>query len=286
MKKIVYLIILVFMVSCSSQPKNQRTPLTQEADNMYRLGKRLSSQGKLPEAQKSFAIASDRYSLIDNLDGYVLSQIALAGTMVKRGETTAYLGLMEELERLILIEKPQYKDNLLLLNAEIAFIADNHEQVADITTSFKSKDIVIETQILSIRMMSLLKIEREPRSELRRLVRNTKKLRRYLKKNRVDESGVYAYANYILGYYYVHKQDWKKAKNYFEVSLQIDKNNDNSYGSAQNLYMLGTAYKNLNQRDVSLIYYQRALQIFKLLNNKAMISKTTEKIQTMNLKEE
>lgn len=270
MIKLVSLILIAAMLlSCSSQARRIPSPMVTEADNLFRIGKRFSSQEQYDNAIRSFELALERYSLVDHIEGMVLSRIALIGTIVRSGKDLSVDDKLEELIFFIETAAPEYKPNIILLKTELAYMAGDYETVNMLTDNFRSKDLVIESQIVSYRLMALIEQGLNQRAEYRRLRRNSRILRKSYRKRRIDEIGIYSYVNYVMGYYQLRRGRPNRAIEFFEISLTADRVVDNINGVAQNLYHIATAYERLDNAEQAKVHYRRAMKIFDSLGNKA-----------------
>jgi len=268
-------------MSCSSQPHQLPSSTVKEADNLYRVGKRFALQDQHESALRSFNLAFDRYSLVDHIEGTVLSRIAIIGILAKLQDIEAVNEKTEELTFFIENAAPEFKPNLLLLRIETAYLAGEFEKIITDTNKFKSKDVVIESQILCYRMMARLEQNLSARGEYRRLKRNTKSLRKAHRKRAINDLGIYSFVNYMLGYYQVKQNNWNGAVSYFKTSLEADRTNDNTNGIGKNLYYLAVVHENLNNNEQAKVYYERALNIFKQLDDKSKVDIISKKLHSL-----
>jgi len=285
MKKIISFLLLgsIFLTffSCSSQTGKLVSPTVKEADKLYRTGKLFALKQDYKSALRTFEIALDRYSLVDNVDGAILSQIAIIGVLAQTGDENAIPQKIVELSFLIENTVPEYKPHLLLLELELAYLDKDYDTIIAETMRLKIKDKHIESQILCYRMLARLGNNLTAKSEFRRLKRNSKALQKSYRKNKSDDLGVYSFVNYTLGYYLTKKENWKGAIQHFNASLEADKTYDNASGIGKNLYYLAVAYHNLDHLEQAKIHYERALNIFKQLGDKTKCDAIEKKLNML-----
>ncbi len=272
------IIIIILSVSCSSAPRHTPSPMVSEADNLYQLGKELSLQGYYDYALKSYQLALERYSLVDHVAGIILSRIAIIGVDVHRDNVSHINQELDSLSNLIKLTAPNYKQNLQLLKAEIAFVKKDYDQIIELTDNISATNLIIESQLLCYRLMALVKIDQPAKQEYRALRNHANSLYRAHRRNRADNLSVYSYVNYVMGYYLATQLEWEKAIDYFQISLVIDRDNDNSRGIAKNLYYLGKSHENINNFKLAITYYKRALNVFDLLGDTQRTNEISAKI--------
>jgi tetratricopeptide (TPR) repeat protein len=92
---------------------------------------------------------------------------------------------------------------------------------------------------------------------------------------------VLSFGWYTLGYTDFYKNDVIDAIDKFNISLRIDKEKGNHGGIADNLYMLGKcAEKNYELRN-AVNYYERALEIYKVLKNEETVFELKNRISSL-----
>ncbi len=265
------IITVLVMVSCSTLPREKESPVLQEANHFYRLGKQYANERELENALQFFSLAHDGYQSIDNQKGVILSKIELIGTIARMGKSVVPDDDLASLEYYIQQTKPQYISHLLLLRAELAYMRDDHEKVVNLTEGYKKSDLLIDSQITGYRLLSLLELGQPASQEYDNLRRFVRALQRNYRKQRSGDDGVYSYISYILGYYEMKNENWDRAEPYFLASLAADKDADDSYGAAQNLYSLGRVYHALDDHQKARIHYIRAKHIYELLQEEQII---------------
>lgn len=265
-----FLLSLIYS-SCSSRPKDIQSPAVSQADNLYRMGKQFSRNQDYHNALRSYNLALDRYLLVDNIEGIVLSKIAVIGALAQMRDHESVHVKSGKLEGFIKTNAPEYEPYLTLMKVETAFLAHNYYRVNMLSENFSCDDIIIESQVISYRLISRINEGHSAGSEYRRLRRNAKRLRRAYRRRRLQEIGVYSYVKYVMGFYQVSRENWDRAEELFRISLAVDREIDYSYGIAKNLYYLGHIYKNKGRMDLAEPYYKRALTIFELLEDQINI---------------
>ncbi len=267
-------IIIVFLFifgSCSSRPKKIDSPTVSQADNLYRMGKQFSLNQDYHNAIRSYDLALKRYMLVDNLEGIVLSKIATIGALAQIRDHETIHVKTTELEGFIETNAPEYNSHLILMKTEVAFLANNFYRVDLLTKGFSCDEVVIESQVLSYRLIARVYEGHSAESEYRRLKRNARSLRRAYRRRKIQEIGVYSYVKYVMGFYQVSRENWDQAEEYFRKSLVVDREIDYPYGIAKNLYYLAVVYHKKGNLDLAEPYYKRALNIFKLLEDQIKI---------------
>lgn len=263
-----FLLTLILFVSCSSLPRRTESPMQKEADELFRLGNEQANRLSWENALHFYRLAQDRYILVDHRKGIVKTKIALIGTLARIEEGDSYRQKLTDLEQYINNIQPLFSPHLLLLKSEIAYLNGDYEKVLTLTENHSVRNGVIDSQIVSYRLLSLLELNRPVSREVRMLQKSLRALRRNYRKSRYDDNGVYSYINYILGYYYLKENDWTNAESCFLTSLQADKIAENSHGIANNLLSLGKVYQGQKEIEKARIHYLKALRIFELLNEK------------------
>jgi tetratricopeptide (TPR) repeat protein len=268
---LVSLISLTLLVSCSTLPKETVSPLLQEAEHFYRLGKQMEAERELENALHLYRLANENYTLIDNKEGVILSRIAIIGSEARIDPHQSFSEALHELDYYVRNTIPRFIPHLLLLKTEISHLKFDYEQVVRLTEDFRKSEPLIDSQIIAYRLMALLKLNEPADREYSELQKLLRPLGKNYRKKRTDDGGVYSYTNFVLGFYQMKNEQWESAEAYYKESLEVDKTSGYSYGIAQNLFSLGKLYHAQEKYEMAKIHYLRALPIYELLEEQDAI---------------
>jgi len=82
-----------------------------------------------------------------------------------------------------------------------------------------------------------------------------------------DKQGIAQQYNNIAGIYLDQKKDYPKAMEYFQKAKAVNLEINDRYQTGINLINIGSIYKQLNQADSALHYYNQALNLFTEINH-------------------
>jgi tetratricopeptide (TPR) repeat protein len=130
-------------------------------------------------------------------------------------------------------------------------------------------------------MASKAKLGLDFEPEFQQVREGLEKLRKLYEKGELNDIEVLSLAHYYSGYISGLRQEWQQALAHFEHARRIDAGLDNTYGVGKALMGIGKCYEKLGFQQKAWGCYQRAEEIFILLNDQAMVRKIKKKISSI-----
>jgi len=262
MKKIIVFFGLLALVACSSLPKYVDLQSTKDANDAMKRAQNAEADGYYQQAQLLFGKAFDLYTSVDNLKGIIISGLAVARQYY-------YLDNMEQYDiwymKMSIIahnDAPDFIPLLYLLQMEVAFDKGEYGRVITLSLAVETEQKEMQTELLSYRLLGLLKTGQPYQKEFEKIKHNIPGLRSMFKKNKLDDPKIVSYAAYTLGYAMSKEKQWVKAIEFFEVAHKYDQLIENTSGLADDVYAMGVAYDNLGDTEMALSCYIRARDMY------------------------
>ena len=281
MKKIILFFGLLVIVACSSLPKYVDLQSTKDANDAMKRAQNAEADGYYQQAQLLFEKAFDLYTSVDNLKGLIISGLAVARQYY-------YLDNMEQYDiwymKMSIIthnDAPDFIPLLYLLQMEVEFDKGEYGRVITLSLAVETKQKEMQTELLSYRLLGLLKTGQPYQNEFEKIKHNIPSLRSMFKKNKLDDPKIVSYAAYTLGYAMSKEKQWVKAIEFFEIAHKYDQLIENTSGLADDVYAMGVAYDNLGDTEMALSCYIRARDMYDIINDKEMSSVAEEKIKNI-----
>ena len=283
MKKLSLISLVLFVViGCSTAPVERKSSIRKDGDNFYRLGREFALQGRNSDALQSYDLAHNYYSRIDDLEGIISVNLATIGLYARDNRRTDYEQRLKEVRYLIEMFYPEFKNRLILLEAEIAFIQKKYLEVIRLTDEIELKSAEIAAQLHCYRLFAQIETGVDAKYTANRLRRYE---RQFQTKQRIKEranSELSAFLTYSLGYYCLKQGEYKNAEVFFSRSLETDKRIDNISGIARSLYFLGITSSEDEDKTKAKLYFTRAKRVFSFLGYEEQIKIIESKIEALN----
>ncbi len=281
MKKIIVFFGLLALVACSSLPKYVDLQSTKDANDAMKRAQNAEADGYYQQAQLLFEKAFDLYTSVDNLKGLIISGLAVARQYY-------YLDNMEQYDiwymKMSIIahnDAPDFIPLLYLLQMEVEFDKGEYSRVITLSLAVETKQKEMQTELLSYRLLGLLKTGQPYQKEFEKIKHNIPGLCSMFKKNKLDDPKIVSYAAYTLGYAMSKEKQWVKAIEFFEIAHKYDQLIENTSGLADDVYAMGVAYDNLGDTEMALSCYIRARDMYDIINDEEMSSVAEKKIKNI-----
>ena len=281
MKKILIFIGLLAVVACSSLPKYVDLQSTKDANDAMKRAQKVESEGSYEHAQLLFEKAFELYTSVDNLKGIIISGLAVARQYYYLENMEQYDDWYMKMSVIAHNNAPELIPLLYLLQMEVAFDKEEYGRVITLSRAVETSLKEMQTELLSYRLLALLKTEQPYHSEFEKVKHNIPGLRRMFKKNKLDDPKIISYAAYTLGYALSKEKQWEQAIDYFEIAHEYDQLIENTGGLADDVYAMGVAYENLMDTEMALSCFIRARDMYVIINDEEMGAIAEARIQNI-----
>jgi len=281
MKKIILLFGLIALVACSSLPKYVDLQSTKDANDAMKRAQNAEAVGYYEQAQLLFEKAFDLYTSVDNLKGVIISGLAVARQYYYLDNMEQYDAWYMKMSVIAHNNAQDFIPLLYLLQMEVAFDKEEYGRVITLSLAVETSQKEMQTELLSYRLLALLKTGQTYQKEFEKIKHNIPGLRSMFKKNKLDDPKIVSYAAYTLGYALSKEKQWEKAIEFFKVAHQYDQLIENTSGLADDVFAAGVAYENLGDTEIALSCFIRAKDMYNIINNEEMSSVTENKIKNI-----
>ncbi len=267
MRRILYLLIVLIMIGCSSLPKHRKSDLLLQADRYFKSAQQAERQLLREQALYLYDQAYSTYSRIDHLKGKIHSGIGISRQYHYLGQEKDHQLWADKISLYIDTEKPQYSPLLELMFIEIAFSRDDYDQVLLLSRAFRSDDLEWNCENLCYGIYARIKQKQTYYNEKTELQNRIELLAKLYNKGKLRDPVNYSYALYTLGYISRFEGTLDEAASYFDKAKMIDIELENSVGLADDLYALGKCYQEKSDPDLAKSYFSRAYEIYLLIGD-------------------
>jgi len=281
MKKIILLFGLIALVACSSLPKYVDLQSTKDANDAMKRAQNAEADSYYEQAQLLFEKAFDLYTSVDNLKGVIISGLAVARQYYYLDNMEQYDAWYMKMSVIAHNNAQDFIPLLYLLQMEVAFDKEEYGRVITLSLAVETSQKEMQTELLSYRLLALLKTGQTYQKEFEKIKHNIPGLRSMFKKNKLDDPKIVSYAAYTLGYALSKQKQWEKSLEFFKVAHQYDQLIENTSGLADDVFAAGVAYENLGDTEMALSCFIRAKDMYDIINNEAMSSATENKIKNI-----
>ncbi|MBN2017976.1 MAG: hypothetical protein JW794_07615 [Candidatus Cloacimonetes bacterium] len=281
MKKIILFIGLFGLLACSSLPKYVELQSTKDANEITKRAQKVEADGKYFQAQLLFEKAYDLYSSVDNLKGIIISGLSVARQYYYLDNMEQYDDWYMKMSVIAHNDAPDLIPLLYLLQMEVAFDKEEYGRVITLSLAVETNQKEMQTELLSYRLLALLKTEQPYNQEFDKVKRNIPALRSMFKKNKLDDPKIIPYAAYTLGYALSKEKQWIKAIEFFEIAHEYDQLIENTGGLADDVYAIGVAYENLMDAEMALSCYIRARDMYVIIDDEEMSAVAEARIKNI-----
>ena len=281
MKKIILLFGLIALVACSSLPKYVDLQSTKDANDAMKRAQNAEADSYYEQAQLLFEKAFDLYTSVDNLKGVIISGLAVARQYYYLDNMEQYDAWYMKMSVIAHNNAQDFIPLLYLLQMEVAFDKEEYGRVITLSLAVETSQKEMQTELLSYRLLALLKTGQTYQKEFEKIKHNIPGLRSMFKKNKLDDPKIVSYAAYTLGYALSKEKQWEKAIEFFKVAHQYDQLIENTSGLADDVFAAGVAYENLGDTEIALSCFIRAKDMYNIINNEEMSSVTENKIKNI-----
>jgi tetratricopeptide (TPR) repeat protein len=290
MKKylILFCCLAALITGCSSLPEETEP---QSLTFAHMKMKAAREAQKRQEFNKSLGLYKDAYDLFTRLDdirGKIDASLAVARQyfyLDKREETTKWL---DRAAALIETHMPRMAASRSILLAEMAFAEEDYRKVIEVAEEaltsppLRGLDIEGETEMLCYAMVAKAQLKLDYRPEFNRVQWALTQLQKRFDKKKLADPEVLSLACYYTAYIYsTIENNWRDALRFFEQAKEIDSFIDHPYGVGKDLYSMGRCYEELGFFEKAGSSFERAAEIFTLLQDAAMAEKAAKRAKAV-----
>jgi hypothetical protein len=277
-----FLIIYLLVASGCYQSGGEKINFNQSITDGYRLidyANRLITLRNYRNAVNNYLLAYNRFALSDYIDGRYdsASKLVFAYNYLGVKDSSNYwLSKSEQISEF----SNNLKEKHTLTKIKFYYEQNEYDKVLSYLSNLRIEQFAqgIKIELLSYKILSatmkLVDVSESYNSLYESLTKtfSTEKQTSY---------EVLSFGWYTLGYYDFYNKNSEDAMVKFQTSLKIDKGNGNSEGIADNLFMLGKCSESNNKITDAIQYYERALEIYKVLNSSEFVSELNNKISKL-----
>lgn len=281
------LLVMIIAAGCSSLPKKVESQSLKRARVKMKMARSAQRLQEYKKALRLYNNAYDLYTRIDDIGGKIDAGLAIARQcfyLEKKDQTQVWL---DKASNLIDGHLPGRRAARAVLLMEMAFARNDHQKIVEIAakTSLPQNDPEVQAEILSYAMVAKARLKESHEAELNLLLKLLPSLQRRFGKNRLDDPEVLSLAYYNTGYIYSSVlEDWRTALDYFAKARSVDGLIDNAYGVAKDLYAMGRCNKELGSFNEAASCFERAAEIFRLLNDPDMAKRAVSQLDSTGKK--
>jgi len=271
---IMCIILLLTFAGCSSLPKGMETRSLSFAALKMKYARDAQKAHDYTKALLLYTEAYQLYTGVDDIRGKIESGLSIARQfhyLDKPEETQKWISKTDEMIRNNMPELKTLKDILLI---EIAFGKEDFNTVISIAGNTTTSNPEHKAEILCYHIASLANLKQDYKLPFSLLLNLLPSLEKKFKKNNMDDPEILSLSYYYLGYITSHiEKNWRKGIEFFEKARHIDRLLDNSYGIGKDLFALGRCMEELGMKQEAIGNYNRAAEVFLLLNDLEMEKK-------------
>jgi len=266
-----FLIVVLTLAGCSSLPKGDRQVVESQnrAASYARFGNQYFAEGNLSKALDFFRLALEENQSIDNEPGiaktyYSIGKVHLSAENLEEA-ANAFSHTREIAER---TGSPQLLMYAYSGRGELEMARNNPARALELFESSLAQArkltddprwTAIALHNVGTALSRLGKLdEAESRFQAAAEINTRENRYRELASN-----------HYMLASIYSRRSDYQKAEVELQTAMKNDKIVENSLGIAQDLRALGVVQEKSGNMETALDYYQRSLQVYVALNQRA-----------------
>lgn len=265
MKKwMITLFIPLYFAGCGGAANEQFPSEITDAYSLYKLGNKILQKGDYSNAAAIYLDSYNKFSLVDFIPGKIETALKIAVSLKQSNDTSGAFSRIEEVN-LLLPYHPSKRIDYLKTLAEFYFIENKYSEVLLLPESVQpgDKDMII----LAFKLLSGSNINSLPENILPDLKEAVKIGESLYKKDELINPVELSFALYSLAYNYFENKNYNDSEIGFISALEIDKKYSNYQGIAASLYMIGKVNKETKNYDEGIVYFSRAMSIYKALDD-------------------
>jgi tetratricopeptide (TPR) repeat protein len=293
MKKYVILLCclaaVVWVIGCSSLPKEIEPQSLRFAHMKMKYAREAQDRREFARALLLYKDAYDLFTRLDFIRGKIDSSLSIARQFFyldKPEETKKWLNKASDL---IETHLPRLEISRSILLMEMAFAGKDYKQVIDIAeraaAAAPGQNLERQTEILCYAMVAKARLKLDYRGEFAGVQAAISRLQKQFDKRKTHDPEVLGFAYYYTGYIYsTIEKNWRQALVFFEKAKEIDSLIDNPYGVGKDLYSIGRCYEELGFFRKAVGSFDRAAEVFALLEDTEMVEKAKKRAGSVRKK--
>lgn len=293
MKKYIILLCclaaLLIVISCSSLPEEIEPQSLTFADMKMKHAREAQRRQEFARALLLYKDAYDLFTRLDFIRGKIDSSLSIARQFFyldKPEETKKWLN---NASNLIETHMPRLETSRSILLIEMAFAGKDYKKVIDIAeqaaAAAQEQNLEWQTEILCYAVVARAQLKLDYQGEFDRVQSAIIQLQKKFEKRKTHDPEVLGFAYYYTGYIYsTFEKNWSQALVFFEKAREIDGLIDNPYGVGKDLYSLGRCYEELGFFRKAVSSFDRAAEVFALLDDAEMVEKAKKRAESVRKK--
>ncbi|MCF8413395.1 MAG: tetratricopeptide repeat protein [Melioribacteraceae bacterium] len=245
-----------------------------EAFQLVSLADRYYLEGDTESALAVYKEAFNKFSMIDDLEGKVLSSLYISGTynvMEQFDEANEWFDKASN------YSEGSYESILTLTKCEQLYQRKNYEEILNLISSktIESYQNEIQLQLDSYELLSAQALNKTIESLRDELISNYNSN----EINTVPE--IKSFLGFSIGKSYFYSGEFSKANQYLSEALSIDKELANTPAIAETLFMLGLNSEAMGDITEARTYFQRSYESYSSINSFRKMSEIEKKIDSL-----
>lgn len=281
----VVLLAALVIPGCSSLPRRVDPPWLSAAQLKMKFAREAQKQQNFARALRLYREAYDLFTRGDQMEGKINAALSMARQyfyLDNPGESEKWLNRAGDWIEAYL---PRLMGAKAILLMEMAFEKNDYKRVIEISAGVSTPRLEWQLEILCYTMVAKARLKLDYQAEFSRVRADSVRLQKGFAKRRLDDPGVLSFAYYYTGYIYSLENNWQSALLSFEQAKEIDGLIDHPYGVGKDLYSLGQCYEQLGLLKQAAGNYERAAEVFRLLNDAAAAEKAQKKAASIKNRE-
>lgn len=274
---IILILPIIWFVSCSSANIKER-----EISSEVRNGRSLLESADhflkvndLNTALQTYETAYKLFTLVDDIEGKFQASIGIIKTLTHLCKYDDALSMIKKIENTE-ITSTELTEQYKLTLVEYHFSKKEYDPVINLTDLkvINNYSGNLPLIMLAYRLYSLLKLNQDYANEKNILIESIQNIQE--KESALTEKDLFdlGFVYFTLGYIFSKDEKWEKAHSFFLQSLEIEKQDGNHKGIADNLYALGIVSKKLGKFKSAIDYFQRASDVYNIMKDNSSAEKS------------
>ncbi|NIM15575.1 MAG: hypothetical protein GTO45_26660 [Candidatus Aminicenantes bacterium] len=293
MKKYVILLCclaaVLILSGCSSLPKEIEPQSLTFANMKMKHAREAQKRQEFARALLLYKDAYDLFTRLDFIGGKINSSLSIARQFFYLDKPEEAKQWLNKASDLIETHMPRLETSRSILLMEMAFAKKDYKKVIDIAeqaiATAQEQNLEWQTEILCYAMVAKAQLRLDYQGEFDRVQSVIIQLQKKFEKRKTDDPEVLGFAYYYTGYIYsTFEKDWSQALVFFEKAKEIDSLIDNPYGVGKDLYSLGRCYEELGFFRKAVSSFDRAVEVFALLDDAEMVEKAKKRAESVRKK--
>jgi len=264
------LVLCLIMFGCSAFKPPSHPQAKEDADTQLRFALILEANRDYEGAEDGFNNALDRYSSFGDLKGQLAALSGLARLELTLNIIEENRSAVTKMESLIQVAAPELDYYLLLLRVHKLQMEKDFTAVSQVSYSERSIPLEETIQLAIAKLQADSFLQTATPLQVKRLIKDSKKLHKQIKKRQTNSLELMSSAWYALGYYFYQNKDYENADIYLDKAADWDYRFGNFSGLGHCLWLKAQSAAVQNRFAEAKSCYTRAEGIFISLGETAL----------------